>query len=441
MPSRVRLLPQAAPGEGSDLLRWSLLAAAGLALTLIAASTSDRLGTASPPFLGRYELQVSAGSLLAPAVAGAGLLAVAARLHERLPWRVLLLASYAASLCWALALALADGTDGIAGPLAHPDEYAVDVPAVTSRGPGGFLRSFVADNASWSVATRQHPPGPVLLLWALSSAGVRGPLAVGLLLTAVGALAVPLAAGAVRSLCGQSEARALVPVLALAPYAVWMAVSLDAVVLALGAALVAAGVRASTRSGWGAVGWAGGCGLLLGLAALFSYSAPWLGVSVICVYFVRRRPLLNVVTGAGALLPLAGAAVAGFSWTDGLTAAQADFSVRVEPYRSALLWGLLSVLVLLIACGPAVLASARKVRATPGWPFLVGAALGVGFAVGAGLARGEVEHSWLPFFPWLLVAAVAPDRPGGPPVPTPLLLVAVGTLVAIVVESVLRTRW
>ncbi|HEY9391228.1 MAG TPA: hypothetical protein VIR27_15860, partial [Mycobacteriales bacterium] len=90
---------------------------------------------------------------------------------------------------------------------------------------------------------------------------------------------------------------------------------------------------------------------------------------------------------------------------------------------------------------PTIAASARKIRRTPAWPFLVGAALGVGFAVVAGLARGEAERSWLPFFPWLLVAAVAPERAGGTPTRTPVGLVALGAAGAVVLQAVLRTAW
>ena len=78
-----------------------------------------------------------------------------------------------------------------------------------------------------------------------------------------------------------------------------------------------------------------------------------------------------------------------------------------------------------------------------GWPFLVGAALAVLFAIVSGLSRGEVERSFLPFFPWLLVAAVAPE-PGPAPrgaVASPVLLIAVGAATAVILQAVLRTAW
>jgi methylthioxylose transferase len=93
--------------------------------------------------------------------------------------------------------------------------------------------------------------------------------------------------------------------------------------------------------------------------------------------------------------------------------------------------------VLLLATGPALYASLRKAANTPGWPFLVGAGFGVVFTVVAGLARGGTELAWLAFFPWLTIAATAPGRPGGPPVPAPLLLAAAGAVTAVAIEALL----
>jgi methylthioxylose transferase len=124
-----------------------------------------------------------------------------------------------------------------------------------------------------------------------------------------------------------------------------------------------------------------------------------------------------------------------------LTAAHSDYISRVEPYRSAVWWSAISLVALLLAAGPPLYASIRKLRNTPGWPFLVGAATAVLFSFLAGIARGGVEHAWLAFFPWLTVSAVAPERQGGEPVPPPLLLSGVGAAVAIVIEAVLATPW
>jgi hypothetical protein len=283
----------------------------------------------------------------------------------------------------------------------------------------------------------------VLLLWALHRTGLTNHLALALLITAVGALTVPLVLGSVREVCGEVPARRYAPVLILAPSAIWVAVSVDVVAAALGAAMVAAGVRASARhrTGLRAGAWAVLAGALLGVAALFSYAAPWLGLSIVCLYFARRRPFLNIATGLGALAPVVVADRLGFAWLSGLTAARDDYVSRIEPHRSALWWSGISLVALLLVAGPPLYASLRKMRNTPGWPFLVGAASAVVVSIAAGIARGGVEHAWLPFFPWLTVAAVAPERQGGAPVPAPLLLAGLGAVVAVVIEAVLATPW
>ena len=430
--------------QARELLIWLGLVGAGLALTALAVAVSDRVGSAGAPFTGHFRFKIEVGSLLAPITAVTVLFAVRAGIVERMSWRVLLPASYLAALCWAASLALVDGGDGFASPVAAPSEYLRDVGAVGSH-PGHFVQTFVAQSAHYSTATRTHPPGPVLLLWLLGKLGIHRPELIGILITVAACAYVPLLAVAVRSLCHETAARRLLPILVLAPYAVWLAVSMDGVVLLMAVGFVTLGVIGSEPSRTPI--WALGSGLLLGSAALLNYAVAWLGVSVIAVYFVRRRPLLMAVTAIGALIPLTLFQIAGFSWTAGLSEAQADFSMRVGPHRSWLLWAFLDVLLLLIACGPAIIRAARRLHLTPGWPFVVGAALAVGFAILSGLSRGEVERSWLAFYPFLLIPAVAPAiRPPGPDAgpdagPVPFWPIAVGAAGAIVIEAVLRTTW
>jgi hypothetical protein len=435
--------PDAAPDaptasrRASDAALWLALVAAGFGLTALARAAGMRVGVPGAPFTGEYRFKVEVGTLLAPAVALAVLAAVRGGIVERLGWRRLLLASYGAALAWSLALALVDGGNGLAFPVANGGEYLRDLPAVGAS-PASFVRHFVANAPHYSVATRTHPPAPVLLLWALRRVGVTRPSTIGLVVTALGCVTVPAVAVAMRSLCGERAARRLLPVLVLAPYAVWVAVSMDGVTAALCAVFVALGVVATEPGrSWR---WAVAAGLALGVAALFSYAAGWIAATLLVVCFVRRRATTIALAGVGALVPLALARAAGFVWPDGLTVAQMDWSLRVGPHRSWLLWAFLDVVVLVVACGPHVVTAARRVRLTPGWPFLVGALLSVGFAIGSGLARGEVERSFLPFFPWLLVPVTGRDEHGEPAKPS-LLLLALGAAAAVVVESVLRSAW
>lgn len=423
--------------RATDAATWLLLGAAGIGLALAARAAGLRVGVPGAPFTGEYRFKVEVGTVLAPAVAAAVLAAVRGGLPERLGWRRLLLLSWLATLAWSLALAVVDGGNGLTFPIANPDEYLRDVPAVGDD-PVAFVRDFVEEAPGYSIATRTHPPAPVLLLWLLGKLGLTRPALIGVVVTALGCLHVPAVAVAVRSVCGEAATRRLLPVLVLAPYAVWVAVSLDGVTAALCAAFVALGVVASEpgRRPW----WAVGSGAMLGVAALFSYAVGWLAAIPLVVCFIRRRATTIAFLGAGALVPLALARAVGFVWPDGLTVAQADWSVRVGPHRSWLLWAVLDLVVLVVACGPLIVPAARRIRRTPGWPFVLGAAVGVGFAIGSGLARGEVERSWLPFFPWLLVPVVGAGDDGEPARPS-LRLLALGAAAAVVLESVLRSAW
>ena len=420
-----------------DAAGWLAVVAGGFMITGLAVAADLKVGVPGAPFTGEYRFKVEIGTVLAPAVAAGVIAASRSGRFERVAWPRLLLLAYVASLAWAVSLALVDGGNGLAGPMARPDEYLVDVPAVGDD-PARFVESFVERSPDYSAATRTHPPGPVLLLWVLGRAGVTRPLTLGLLVTAIGCVTVPFVAVAVRSLCGELAARRLLPALVLAPYAVWVAVSFDGITAALCAMSVAAGVLASEPGR--TPRWAITAGVLLGIASLFSYAAGWLGVIPLLVCFTRRRGTTIALMGSGALVPLGAAQVLGFVWPDGLTAAQVDWSERIGPNRSWLIWAVLDLVMLVIACGPALVPAMRKLRLTPGWPFVAGAAVAVLFAVGSGLSRGEVERSWLPFFPWLLIPAVASARGQDPPRIPPLLL-AVGAAAAVVIESVLRSAW
>lgn len=417
-------------------LLWAVLVAAGVALAAISVHQGWRLGVGAAPFTGTYDLKIDAGTILAPIVAAVVLAGVRRGLTDTLPWRWLLLAGYVASLAWSLALAAVDGGNGLSQSVTH--DYWPDVPAVDSH-PGGFLRDFVANADSYTTATATHPPGPVLLLWLVDRAGITAPAAIGFVIAALGCLTVPLVAVAVRSLCSDLSARRVVPILALAPYAIWVGVSMEGVVSALGAACLAVGVVGS-EPGRKPV-WAAGAGLLLGVAALFDYSVAWLGLSVLAVYFVRRRPLLNVISAVASLAPLLLMQIWGFVWPSGLSSARQRSFHGVGGDRSWLLWIFLDILLLLIACGPAVVLAFQRFRMTPGWPFLIGSVSAVAFGLAFGLSRGEVEGVWLPYFPWLLVPAVAPEIRGQPAGPVPLILVAIGALTGVVVEAILRSPW
>ncbi len=416
--------------EWQDLAVWCVAALVGLLLTAWAVHADTALHGSGAPFPGRHGLRPSPMWVLAPLVA-AGVLALAVRGHFlRRPWWLVQLVAYGTALAWALALALADGLAGLTRPVRDPANYAADLAGVADA-PGRYLRDYVTDPATHSAAARTHPPGPVLTVWLLHRLGLHAPLALALVLTALGVAVVPLVLSAVRGVSGGPTARRYAPVLILAPYAVWTAVRVDVFVAVLAAAALAAAVRGSApaRRGWPATGWTLLAGLLLGLAALYSYPAAWLGLGAVCLYFARRRPFLNLTTGLGALAPVLAADALGFPWLSGLRMARAGAAGQ-----PVLCWAAVSLVVLLLAAGPALVASLRKARNTDGWAFLVGSGCAVVFSLLAGLAVGGVEHAWLAFFPWVTVAVVAPEVQGGDPPVTPVALVCGGAVAGVLLR-------
>src|SRR5215470_17347259 len=124
--------------ERADLIRWVTIVTLALAASWAAARLHSRLGTASPPFVGRYRFAVNPRSALAPLLAAGTLLAVVRGWPERLPWRALLLAAV-------------DGAAGLADPVTNPAEYLADLPAVDDA-PAAFVRDFTADAGSLAPA-------------------------------------------------------------------------------------------------------------------------------------------------------------------------------------------------------------------------------------------------------------------------------------------------
>jgi len=322
-----------------------------------------------------------------PLVAVAGLTAIRRGLLRDRRWPVLLALGFAGSVAWTSSLAATNGA----------------------------LRAT-------PVSPTTTPPLPRFLLERSTEWGVA-PLWQTAVLCLTGALAVPLAAVAVRSLCGERAARELLPVLALAPFAV-LGGTAQVAAWVLGAAALAAAALSSEpgRRGPRRLRVAILSGLLLGTASLFGFAAVLLGAGVVCVFFVRRRPLLNVAAAAGFLVPILAAASAGYDWTADLAAALADSGSTGYAERLAA-----AVVALLLLGGPALVASARSMRNTPGWPFLVAGSVGVLGAVVAGLLADRTSPAaWLPVLPWLLVGAVARARPGGPSRPAGLALLGIG---------------
>lgn len=333
--------------------------------------------------------------IVLPIAAAAGLVMALPGIAAGRAWRTLLAVSWPLAALWALALAASDGLDAIAAPLDQPTEYLVDVPSVGDD-PVAWVGGFTDALPGYATHVKGHPPLPVLLLWALDRIGLHGPGWAAALVIAVGASAAPAIALTVRSLADEEAARRALPFLILAPYALWVATSMDAVFLGVGAWGVA--FLARRRSFL--------AGLLLGALPYLSYGLVPFAVIPLAVA-VLRRPSWTALALGLAIVP-AGFTLAGFWWPDGAHATQRAWAAGAgsdRPY-AYFLGGDLAVLGLLT--GPAAIA-ARHQRAAV--RVLVAAALCAVIALDlSGVTRGEVERIWLPYAPWIVLAA-AGHRP------------------------------
>ncbi|WP_433337627.1 hypothetical protein [Spirillospora sp. CA-294931] len=383
---------------------------------------------------------------LLPAVLVAGA-AVAALpvLSRRLPWTWTLLAAWATSALWAVSLAMSDGWDALAGPLNAPTEYPAGIAAVGDD-PLAWTRTFTEKLGGYTTHVRGHPPLPTLLLWGLDAAGAHGTGWSAALIIAAGSSAVVAVALTVRTLAGEETARRVVPFLALAPFAVWIATSMDAFFMGVGAwavALVAVGARR------GSLTVAAGGGLLLGTLPYLSYGLlPLFAVPAVVLLLTRPRVRVLAAIGCGAVIVPLAFTLAGFWWLDGVEATHATYLIsRGSAQRPYAYFAVANLAVLGLLVGPAVahalpaalgdLRGGLKHLGTPAAAaaLLAGAGLLGTLALDAsGVTRGEVERIWLPYAAWVVVAAARHREPARGPL-------AAQAVTAVLVQALVLSPW
>ncbi|MGH9194045.1 MAG: hypothetical protein ACRDZ0_16420, partial [Acidimicrobiales bacterium] len=410
-------------------------AAAVAATGLLAVATSSRIG--APPFAGRWRLMPPwpAGVVIAAAVAAA-VIALATRTTyvARVRWRWLLAGSMLAALAWALSLALIDGPSGLLASLGGRYDYLA---AVADGGsPDGFLARFVPEHDSWPIHVQGHPPGMVLLLLGLDAVGLARTGVVAATVLVGGSATVPAALVATRDVAGDAAARRLAPVLVLAPAAIWWS-SADALFAGVAAWAVALAVLATARRGPASWAMGAGAGVLGSAALLLSYGLALLAVVPLVVGVWRHR--LAPLAASVAVIAVAYLAVraAGFDWWRGLEATRAAYQGGVATERPYGVFLLANVAVFATAAGPAAIAGlGRLARVGRGAALQMLAGAATASVLGAnvsGLSKGEVERIWLPFAPWVIVAAAA--------VPEPRPWLVASGLTAVVLALILEARW
>ena len=404
-----------------DLLR-DLYAAAAAALLVVAAvligtGIEHRDGTlrvGRPPLLATWDPHIGPGTPAAIAVAAA-VVAYGPLLAARLPWRPLLLATWATALAWTWSLALVDGWyRGIAEQLTTRNEYLRvvdrfhDIP--------GTLRDFnhhilIDSPANWPAHVAGHPPGATLTFVLLDRIGLTGGGWAGTFVITVGTTATVAVLVAVRTLADEQLARRAAPFLVLAPAAVWVGTSADGYFAAVAAWAIAFLALAVTghhprRTGFAA-------GLLLGLTAYLSYGLTLFALIAAAVLLLgtRRTPPLPFLLAGLAVVPAAFTAL-GFNWWEAyrlLVTRYYQGAGGVRPY-GYWVWANLACTVFIV--GPATAAGLRRTGTTlasraPASAFrlavpVTAALLALLVADVSGMSKAETERIWLPFAMWLL---------------------------------------
>ena len=347
-------------------------------------------------------------------------------LAQRLSWRRLTFATWATSFAWAFALAMIDGWQpGFAGRLTAKHEYLRQVPGITDIPEA--VRTFASrildfQPNSWITHVSGHPPGALLTFVWLDRIGLGGGVWAGLFCVLVGSSAAAAVIVAVRALCGERTARLVAPFAAVAPTAIWIAVSADgyyAGVAAWGIALLALAVRGTGRR---AVLTGAGSGLLLGWGIFLNYGLALMALPALAVLICapnRRAAVRAAIPAVAAALAVVGVfAIAGFWWFDGYTLVQQRYWQGIANNRPFQYWGWANLASVVCAVGLGTVAGIGRVfdiaaiKRRSGIHLLVLAALvAILFADLSRLSKAETERIWLPFEVWLLAAgALLPVR-------------------------------
>lgn len=397
------------------------------------------------PLFGWRNAHLGWGTPVAVAIAAA-VVGWGPRLANRLPWRPLLALTWLTALGWAVALALVDGWDrGFAARLRSPDEFVHEVSRFGDV--SGALRDFARripdyQPDSWNIQVSGHPPGAALAFVALDRIGLGGATCAAVVCTLVGTSAVVAVLLTLKALGDGEMARRAAPFLALAPAAVWIAVSADAFFTGVTAWAVALLARAACRT----VRWpqaaAVGAGILLGFGVYLSYGLTLMVLPAAAVLLVARtaRPLWGAALGAFAVA--AGFTMGGFWWWDGYLAVKVRYYQGVAADRPYVYWAWANYASLLCAVGlapPAALHRVLSRRAVqvlrPLNVLLLAFLLAVLLADLSGLSKAETERIWLPFGIWLLSA------PALLPLPSHRYWLALQAGGALAVNHLILTNW
>ncbi|MCV7233503.1 hypothetical protein [Mycobacterium branderi] len=414
-------------------------------------SAPDRFGShaGAAPLFGWFEAHVGWGTVPAILI---GLAAViwGPGIAQRLRWRLLTWVTWATACAWAFSLAMIDGwRRGFAGRLTTRDEYLHEVPGITDipRAVRTFSNRILDFQPhSWTTHVSGHPPGALLTFVWLDRIGLSGGAWAGVFCLLVGSSAAAAILIGLRAVDDEATARRAAPFVAVAPTAIWIAVSADgyfAGVAAWGIALLAVAVHREVRRPRLV---AAASGLLLGWAIFLNYGLTLMALPALAVLVCANdwRPAVRALGPA----VLAGVAVvvvfaaAGFWWFDGYTLVQQRYWQGLASDRPFEYWSWANLAAAACATGLGSIAGLGRVfdgtaiRRRSGIHLLMLAVLvAIVCADLSMLSKAETERIWLPFTVWLTAA------PALLPTQSHRFWLAVNVIGALLVNSLIYTNW
>ena len=382
--------------------------------------TDQDMGASWTPLMGTWQPRIGPGSAVAVLVAVA-VIAVGPTLARRLPWPALLLWTWSAATAWTVALASVDGHDGIGDLFTHRGHFRYDAMRVSSWHdvfPGFIERIPLQAENNWATHVSSHPPGALLAFVGFERVGLNDAFWLGLTVLAIGTTAAVACCITLRVLAGEEWARRATPWLILAPAAIWVGVSPDALFAAVAAWAVTLLALAATARRF-AAGYAVTSGLAFGCCLYLSYGLVLLAPIALAVLIATRRwqPIPWALVGIAAVV--GAVTLAGFAWWEA-------YPVLVERYQASMArirpydyWVWANVAAWTVTTGLSVWAAlpagvrALRSGSDSGRPGARAVAwVGAGAIVSAliatisGMSKSEVERIWLPFTWWALPLAV-----------------------------------
>jgi hypothetical protein len=401
------------------------------------------------PIFGWWKAHVGWGTIAAVAIGIAAVL-WGPGLAQRLSWRVLTLVTWITSCGWAFSLSMIDGWHlGFAGRLVGRHEYLRQVPTIIDIPE--MLRTFSSrildyQPNSWITHVSGHPPGALLTFVWLDRIGLGGGAWAGAFCLLVGSSAAVAVIVAVRAVSDEPTARMAAPFVAVAPTAIWIAVSADAYfagVATWGIALLALAASRTVR--W-PIPVAAGAGLLFGWAIFLNYGLALMGLLALAVLIAvrnRRAALAALAAAVPASVAMVVAfAVAGFWWFDGYTLVQQRYWQGIAMNRPFQYWGWANLASVVCAIGLGSTAGLGRVfdiaaiRRRSGLHLLVLAAITAILCADLSmLSKAETERIWLPFTVWLTAA------PAQLPYSTHRWWLAANVIGALAINHFILTNW